>query len=201
MTERKLSVGVFLVVAVALGLAAGAVFAQPGPVNPVPAGQPQPASSRYWHDVADIGLRVATLLILSVGIIGTFGVLTSHRSHVYTQIFSRFQSMLLKLSEHPDLFDKMKREEYKPDEFPTSPCRFLANAMVNLYEEAFLLHQSRILGLFEPVQTDYWQSMLGSMRAAFQLRYVRTHWEKRQDVFSSKFNTFARTQILGERPA
>ena len=30
---------------------------------------------------------------------------------------------------------------------------------------------------------DYWQSILGSMRAAFQLKYVRTHWERRPTVF------------------
>ena len=38
---------------------------------------------------------------------------------------------------------------------------------------------------------------LGSMRAAFQLKYVRTHWEKRQAVFSPKFNRFVRDHVLG----
>ncbi len=45
--------------------------------------------------------------------------------------------------------------------------------------------------------------MLGSMRSAFQLKYVRTHWEIRQDVFSPKFNRFIREEILepGKQPA
>jgi hypothetical protein len=68
--------------------------------------------------------------------------------------------------------------------------------MVNLYEEAFLLYESRVLAVFDTVPEDYWQSMLGSMRAAFRLRYVRTHWERRQSAFSSKFNRFVREQVL-----
>ena len=75
--------------------------------------------------------------------------------------------------------------------------------MVNLYEEAFLLYESRVLSIIDPLPQDYWQSILGSMRAAFQLKYVRTHWERREVVFSPRFNAFVRAKVLafaGERP-
>jgi hypothetical protein len=203
--ERRLAVAVFAAVAVALGVAAGAVFAQGGAAAHPGANAPgPPGKARDWVDVADIALRAATLAVLSAGIVGTFAVLTSLRSSAYSQIFSRFQSLLLKLVEHPELFERMKREEYTDAEddplhpqTTTHPHRFLANCMVNLYEEAFLLYESRVLSVFDPLPRDYWESILGSMRAAFQLKYVRTHWEKRQAVFSPKFNRFVRDQILG----
>ncbi|MGL4419233.1 MAG: hypothetical protein ACRCZF_01085 [Gemmataceae bacterium] len=148
-----------------------------------------------WYTAADVALRVVTLVVLSGGLLGTFAVLTSLRANTYSQIYSRFQTMLLKLSDHPEVFDRMKREEFFEGE-ATTKARFFANAMVNLYEEAFLLHESRVLSIFSTVPDDYWQSMLGSMRAAFQLKYVRTHWEKRQAVFSARFNSFVRDHIL-----
>lgn len=150
---------------------------------------------RDWYDHADILLRVATLTVLCCGVVSTFAVLTSLRTNAYSQIFSRFQTMLLKLSDNPDVFERMKREEFSEGEV-TTPLRFYANAMVNLYEEAFLLYDSRVLTFIDLVPDDYWQSMLGSMRAAFKLKYVRTHWEKRQAVFSGKFNAFVQAEIL-----
>ena len=208
--ERKLAAVILATVAAALGVAVGVVFAA-GPtveaVAPVPA---PPAKTRDWYDVADIALRLATLVVLSGGLVGTFAVLTSLRSAAYSSIFGHFQGVLLKLTDKPELFERMKREEYTdaendPDhpQAATHPHRFIANAMVNLYEEAFLLYDSRVLAVIDSLPDDYWQSMLGSMRAAFKLKYVRTHWEKRQSAFSSKFNTFVREQVIppagGER--
>ena len=156
--------------------------------------------SRTWWDAADVALRVGTLVVLSGGLVGTFAVLTSLRSNTYSQIYSRFQTMLLKLADHPEWYERMKHDEYTDaDDEPTCSHRFIANAMVNLYEEAFLLYDSRVLAVLHTVPDDYWRSMLGSMRSAFRLRYVRTHWEKRQAVFSGKFNAFVRGEILGER--
>lgn len=200
--ERKLAVLLLLVVAVTLGLAVGMVYAQAVPPAPA-APAAGPAKVRDWYDYADIALRVGTLVILSGGLVGTFTILTSLRASVYSQIYGRFQSVLLKMMEHPHLFERMKREEYTAAEDdptnpngPTNPQRFLANCMVNLYEEAFLIYEARVLSVIDTVPDDYWQSMLGSMRAAFQLRYVRTHWELRQAVFSPKFNRFVREEVL-----
>ncbi len=199
--ERKIALLLLLVVAVAMGLAVGVAYAQSGTAPPLPAAAP--AKVRDWYDFADIVLRVATIAILSGGIVGTFAVLTSLRAGAYSQIYGRFQGVLLKLADHPHLFERMKREEYTAAEddptnesTPTNPQRFLANCIVNLYEEAFLLHDSRVLSVIDTVPEDYWQSMLGSMRAAFALRYVRTHWELRQAAFSPKFNRFVREEVL-----
>jgi hypothetical protein len=165
----------------------------------------QENKSKVWYDRIDIGLRLATVTVLSLGLVGTFAVLTSLRASAYSQIYSRFQALLLRLSENPELFDRMKTEEYTDAENnpnsvdeKTKPHRFIANVMVNLYEEAYLLYKSRILLIFDPLPSDYWQSILGSMQSAFQLKYVRTHWEKRQQVFSNKFNQFIRDEILRE---
>jgi hypothetical protein len=199
--ERKLAVLLLLAVAVTLGLTVGVVYAQVGAAPPAAA--PAAAKVRDWYDYADVILRVGTLIVLSGGLVGTFAVLTSLRAGVYSQIYGRFQGVLLKMVEHPQLFERMKREEYTAaEDDPTNtngsthPQRFLANCMVNLYEEAFLIHEARVLSVIDTVPDDYWQSMLGSMRAAFQLRYVRTHWERRQAVFSPKFNRFVREAIL-----
>ncbi len=154
--------------------------------------------------VIDLLLRLATVLVIAGGLVGTFALLTSLRAAAYSQLYGRFQTMLLKLAEHPELFDRLKKEEYTDAENDpthpqavTLPHRFIANAMVNLYEEAYLLNRSRVLSFIPTVPAEYWQSMLGSMRAAFQLRYVRTHWEKRQAVFSASFNRFVRDEIIG----
>lgn len=199
--ERKLAAFLLLAVAVTLGLAVGIVYAQAA--APPPAAAAAPAKVRDWYDYADVILRVGTLIVLSGGLVGTFAVLTSLRAGVYSQIYGRFQGVLLKMVEHPQLFERMKRDEYTAAEDdptnvagPTHPQRFLANCMVNLYEEAFLIYESRVLMVIDTVPDDYWQSMLGSMRAAFQLKYVRTHWERRQAVFSPKFNRFVRDEIL-----
>lgn len=204
--ERRLALALFAAAAAALGLAAGAVSAQGGPAPAAAAPGPPPGKARDWWDYADIGLRVGTLVVLSGGLVGTFAVLTSLRASAYGQIYSRFQTLLLKLAEHPELFERMKQDEYTDAEDDpahpagaTRPHRFVANAMVNLYEEAFLLYESRVLSVFDPLPDDYWQSIRGSMRAAFRLRYVRTHWEKRQAVFSAKFNRYVRDEILGGR--
>jgi hypothetical protein len=216
---RKLAVVAFSTVLAAFVLAVGSLVAraadQPGALaaaNPAALqAADQTGRNRIWYDVADIGLRVATLVVLSAGLVGTFAVLTSLRASSYSQIYTRFQGLLLKLADNPELFDRMKAEEYTAAEndnstpaAATNPHRFIANAMVNLYEEAFLLYESRVLNFIDPLPADYWQSILGSMRAAFQLKYVRTHWERRQAVFSSKFNSFVRDQILhfaGSNPA
>jgi hypothetical protein len=207
--ERKLALIFLISVGVAVGVAAGVVIAQGPPAphgnpNPAPGNPDPPGKVRDWFDVADIVFRVVTLLVLSGGLIGTFALLTSLRASAYGQIYGRFQVMLLKLADHPELFDRMKKEEYTdaendPNEqtVATNPHRFYANAIVNLYEEAFLLHDARVLTVIDPLPADYWASMLGSMRAAFQLKYVRTHWEKRQSAFSSRFNTYVRTEIMG----
>src|SRR5205814_1074322 len=146
--------------------------APPAPGEPAPAGK-----ARDWFDYADVVFRVVTLLVLSGGLIGTFALLTSLRASAYGQIYGRFQGVLLKLADHPDLFDRMKKEEYTDAEndpnspaVATNPHRFYANAIINLYEEAFLLHDSRVLTVIDPLPADYWVSLLGSMRAAFQLR-------------------------------
>jgi hypothetical protein len=209
MSERKLALALLTAAAVALGLAAGAVFAQGG-AAPAPPGVQvpgPPGKSRDWWDYADIALRAGTLVVLAGGLVGTFAVLTSLRASTYSQIYSRFQTLLLKLADHPDLFERMKREEYTDAENDpnhphgtTTSHRFIANAIVNLYEEAFLLYESRVLSVIDALPDDYWQSMLGSMRAIFQIKYVRTHWEKRQEVFSPKFNRFVRDEILSGRP-
>ncbi len=200
--ERKIALVLLLVVASALGLAVGVVYAQGG-AEPPPLATPAPAKVRDWYDFADIALRVATLVILSGGFVSTFAVLTSLRAGAYSQIYGRFQGVLLKLADHPHLFERMKREEYTAaeddptnPEGPTHPHRFLANCIVNLYEEAFLLYESRVLSVIDTVPEDYWQSMLGSMRAAFALKYVRTHWELRQASFSPKFNRFVHEEVL-----
>jgi hypothetical protein len=213
--ERKLALFFLLAVGLAVGVAAGVVIAQGPPVPAQPANpaapQPAPAKVRDWFDYADILFRVVTILVLAGGLIGTFALLTSLRASAYAQIYGRFQGVLLKLADHPELFDRMKKEEYTDAEndpnspvVATNPHRFYANAIINLYEEAFLIHDSRILSVIDQLPADYWASMLGSMRAAFQMKYVRTHWEKRQAAFSSKFNGFVRSEILGyagEHPA
>jgi hypothetical protein len=199
--DRKLPLAYLMVLVTAFTVAAGAVYAEVK--ADAAAAVPAVKASPTLHDVADIGLRAATLLVLAGGLLGTFAVFTSLRANAYSQIYGRFQTMLLKLSDHPELFDRLKHDEFTEAEndpqgqLPTFSHRFVANAMVNLYEEAYLMHRSRVLGLIATMPRDYWQSMLGSMRAAFQLRYVRTHWERRQAVFSAGFNAFIRQEVLG----
>ncbi len=159
--------------------------------------------TRDWFDMVDLVFRLVTIMIFACGLLGTFAVLTSLRANVYSQMYTRFQGVLLRLAQDPELFDKMKRDEYTVAEddpyrveTPTNAHRFIANAMVNLYEEAFMLHEARILNVIDYLPNDYWLSMLGSMRAAYRLKYLRTHWEVRQIVFTPKFNRFVREQIL-----
>ena len=204
--ERKIAFVFILSVGIACGLGVGVLFAQPvepsnlaiARVDAVPA-----VKVRDWYDAADIVLRVVTIVVLSGGLLGTFAVITSLRASAYSQIYSRFQGVLLKLAEHPHLFERMKRDEYTLAEddptdphSQTNPHRFIANCIVNLYEEAFLLYNSRVLSIIDTVPDDYWQSMLGSMRSAFRLKYVRTHWEHRQPSFSPKFNRFVKEEVL-----
>jgi hypothetical protein len=59
-----------------------------------------------------------------------------------------------------------------------------------------MLYHARVLAVFDTMPEDYWQSMLGSMRSAFQLRYVRTFWERRPWAFSTAFNEFVRTEVI-----
>lgn len=190
--ERRVAVVIGVGVAAGAGFAAGAALSAGG-VLPGHKG-------RDWFDLVDIGLRLGTLCALLGGLVGTFAVLTSLRASTYSQMYGRFQAMLLKLAEHPEWFERMRRDEYTDAEEgpdgPTHPHRFAANAMVNLYEEAFLLSRARVLAVFGTMPADYWESMVGSMRAAFQLRYVRTHWERRQHCFSQSFNRFVRDEIL-----
>jgi hypothetical protein len=199
--ERKLAIAWILIVGIGCGLGVSVVFAQSN--SPTASVGVPAAKASGWYDIADVLLRVCTLMVLSGGLVGTFAVLVSLRASAYSQIYGRFQGVLLKMADRPDLFDKMKREEYTAAENdannlddPTKPHRFLANCIVNLYEEAFLLHESKVLSVIDTVPEDYWQSMLGSMRAAFQLKYVRTHWEQRQSAFSSRFNQFVREDVL-----
>ena len=204
--ERKIAFVFILSIGIACGLGVGVLFAQPvepsnltvARVDAVPA-----IKVRDWYDAADIVLRVVTIVVLSGGLLGTFAVITSLRASAYSQIYSRFQGVLLKLAEHPHLFERMKRDEYTLAEddptdphSQTNPHRFIANCIVNLYEEAFLLYNSRVLSIIDTVPDDYWQSMLGSMRSAFRLKYVRTHWEHRQPSFSPKFNRFVKEEVL-----
>ncbi len=174
----------------AVGLVAGAAIA---------AGAAS-SKGRDWFDVLDLALRLTTVGIFAAGLIGTFAVLTSLRAQAYSQMYARFQTVLLKLADRPDLFDRMKREEYTDwQDAPAAtsePHQFVANVLVNLYEEAFMLYEARVLSFIDTVPEDYWQSMLGSMRQAFRLRYVRTHWERRQAVFAPTFNRFVREQVL-----
>lgn len=195
--ERKFAVGIAICVAAGAGLTFGALLT-PG----------DPALShktRDWFDFVDVGIRLASLSVFLCGLVGTFALLTSLRASTYSQMYGRFQAMLLKLAEHPEWFERMKRDEYTVAEDDpahpeglTQPHRFVANAMVNLYEEAYMLSQARVLSLFDAMPADYWESMVGSMRSAFQLRYVRTHWERRQSCFSTGFNRFVREQILAK---
>jgi len=207
--ERRIAFFFLLFVGIACGLGAGVLFAQPintpaSFATPRAEVVPNPAAKvRDWYDAADIVLRIVTILVLSGGLLGTFAVITSLRASAYSQIYSRFQGVLLKLAEHPHLFERMKREEYSLAEddptdphSQTNPHRFIANCIVNLYEEAFLLYNARVLSVIDTVPDDYWQSMLGSMRSAFRLKYVRTHWEYRQPSFSPKFNRFVKDEVL-----
>lgn len=184
---------------VAAGVGVGAVLGAAAAGNPT--------RPRDWLDVADVVLRVATLGVFLVGLLGTFAVLTSLRSSVYSQMYGRFQTLLLKLADRPDLFDRLKRDTYTaadddPDDLaaPTHGHRFVANVMINMYEEAFLLYDSRVVAVIDTMTADYWESMLGSMRAAFRLRYVRTHWERRQAMYSPRFNRFVREVVLAADP-
>lgn len=187
------------VLAVAFGLAVSTVFAQ-APASSAP----HTTTATNTSNTTDLILRIATLAVISGGLIGTFAILTSLRASAFSQMYGRFQTLLLKFADNPELFDRLKKDEYTDAENDpmhpnavTTPHRFVANCMVNMYEEAFLLHKSRVLRFIPTVPEDYWLSMLGSMRAAFQLRYVRTHWEKRQAVFSASFNRFVKAQIIG----
>ena len=216
---RKLAVFVLGTVAIAVCLAVVSLVAQAasGPEAALTAsnaanGQAAESAtrSRMWYDAADIGLRIATLFVLMSGLVGTFAVLTSLRASAYSQIYTRFQGLLLKLADYPEWFDRMKEDEFTAEEndpmagVAAKPHRFIANVMVNLYEEAFLLYESRVLSVIDPLPADYWQSILGSMRAAFQLKYVRSHWERRSTVFSPRFNAFVKEKVLafaGEKPA
>ena len=196
--ERKFAFGILLGVAAGTGLAFGAMLTPGTPA----VGQ----KVRDWFDFVDIGLRLAMLCIFLGGLVGTFAVLTSLRANTYSQMYGRFQAMLLKLAEHPEWFERMKRDEYTAEEDdpthpdgPTHPHRFVANAMVNMYEEAYMLYQARVLSVFDTMPAEYWQSMVGSMRAAFRMRYLRTHWERRQDCFSTGFNQFVRSEILNDK--
>lgn len=205
--ERKLALMFLIVLAVAFGVAVRSVMAQEPNLKP---GDPAAAAPSLAPS-ADLALRIATLIVISGGLIGTFAILTSLRASAFSQMYGRFQTVLLKFADNPELFDRLKHDEYTDAENDphhphaiTTPHRFVANAMVNMYEEAFLLNQSRVLSFIPTVPADYWQSMLGSMRAAFQLPYVRTHWEKRQAVFSASFNRFVKEQIIdyaGVNPA
>ena len=189
---RIVAVVLLIGVAAGVGFAAGAVAAGgDGPPGRKP---------RDWFDLVDLGLRLATLCVFVGGLVGTFAVLTSLRASAYGQVYGRFQTTLLKLAEHPEWFERMKRDEYTAaEEGPDGPAhahRFAANAMVNMYEEAFMLSRARVLRVFGMMPADYWESMVGSMRSAFRLRYVRTHWERRQDCFPPTFNAFVRDEIL-----
>jgi hypothetical protein len=194
--ERKLAGVILFAVGCGIGLAFGALLTPGDPV----VGR----KVRDWFDFVDIGLRIATLFVFTGGLVGTFAVLTSLRAQTYSQMYGRFQSMLLKLAENPAWFDGMKREEYFDDPHdpagPAAPHRFAANAMVNLYEEAFMLYHARVLSVFDMMPDDYWTSMLGSMRAAFKLKYVRTYWERRQSSFTPTFNQFVREHVIDEPP-
>lgn len=53
-----------------------------------------------------------------------------------------------------------------PREFDGEPVRRSVPAL-----------RGEVLGIIPTMPFDYWQSMLGSMRAAFRLPYTSTHWE------------------------
>jgi hypothetical protein len=189
---RVLVIGIVIGGTAGISFAAGAYLAGG---DGIPGRKP-----RDWFDLVDLGLRLATLCVFVGGLVGTFAVLTSLRASAYGQVYGRFQTMLLKLAEHPEWFERMRRDEYTAEEEgsvgPTYAHRFAANAMVNMYEEAYMLSRARVLRVFGMMPADYWESMVGSMRSAFQLRYVRTHWERRQDCFPPTFNRFVRDEIL-----
>lgn len=189
MSRRLVEVGL-VAGGVAVGLALG-IGLSAGPS----------ARPRDWIDALDVALRVMTVGVFVAGLVGTFAVLTSLQSSVYSQMYGRFQTMLLKLAEHPEWYDRLRSDVYLPnDDEPTAAAapshRFLANSMVNLYEEAYLLSEAKVLGIIPTMPFDYWQSMLGSMRAAFRLPYVRTHWELRRAAYSPRFNRFVRESVL-----
>ncbi len=106
-------------------------------------GAPIP-KSRDWYDVADIIIRLVTTAIFTFGLIGTFALLTSLRASRTARFMAVSKVFLLKHSDNPQLFERMKREEYtraedNPNDSnePTKPHRFLANCIVNLYEKRF----------------------------------------------------------------
>jgi hypothetical protein len=192
--ERKFAGFILIGVSLGCGIALGAVFAGHDPL-------PE-RKARDWFDFLDIGLRIATLCVFLGGLVGTFAVLTSLRASAYSQMYSRFQALHLKFAEHPDWFDRMRAEEFIGDDAgPTPPYRFAANALVNLYEEAFMLSEAKVLAVFDLMPDDYWVSMVESMKESFRLRYVRTHWERRQACYTPTFNRFVKEQILGSGEA
>lgn len=192
MTERKFAMVILVGVAAGGGIALGAIFAAGDPFSE--------RKTRDWYDFMDIGLRIATICIFLGGLVGTFAVLTSLRASTYSQMYGRFQAILLKLAEHPEWYERMRREEYAGDspDGSVQPHRFAANALVNVYEEAFMLSEAKVLSVFGTMPADYWESMVGSMRESFRLPYVRTHWERRQSCYTPTFNRFVREVILAD---
>lgn len=190
--ERKFATLILVGVAAGGGVALGAFLTSGGPAPG--------HKTRDWFDYVDIGLRLATLCVFLGGLVGTFAVLTSLRASTYSQMYNRFQTLHLKLAEHPDWHDRMRTEEYTGDDAggPTPPYRFAANAMVNLYDEAFMLSETKVLTVFDMMPDDYWVAMVRTMREWFKLRYVRTQWERRQGCYTPAFNRFVKDEILSD---
>jgi len=140
--------------------------------------------AKFW-------ISVASLLSL----IGLIATLLSLRVTVCNQIYSRWQTLLFKFADTPGAHAYLTETEYRSD-ISRDKAHYIAVGYINLFEEVFRYHRSRVL-LFVPLlPNDFWISIENSMSKQFQkYLYLRTLWKSEESSFSSDFNEYIRLSV------
>ena len=130
-------------------------------------------------------ISVLALGFSLVGLVSLVIFFFSTRASVCNQIYSRWQTLLLAQNEETEKY--LVETKYDKDT-PHNKAHFIAITYLNLYEEAYFYHKSKILFFFPLLPETLWKSIQRSMTTQLtNLTYLRTMWDKRKESFSDDF--------------
>lgn len=202
-----------LLVAAFCSLAVAQTGRQTMPTSPSLAGPAAPAAPpvqdkhRDAVDWLDLGLKAVLAAVAVVAMCGTWVAAANGLRTLlgagYSQLYARYQAIALRLADHPEWHRALATEKCVADvALAGQHHHFIAVALLNMYEEAFLVLEQnplRINRLDPPIRQEAWDSIRRSMCSAFGLEYLFTYWERRKSDFSVDFAHYIDSEVTPHR--
>lgn len=133
-----------------------------------------------------------------INVVGVFGILLTMlgaRASVCNQIYLRWQSLLFKTSDIKDAYNILATTAY--EEGKRSEAHYIAVGYLNLFEEAYRYHESKLLFFIPLLPKSFWISIRNSMKKHFKdWKYLRTFWHIERSSYSNDFNKFIEQEII-----